>query len=319
MMEISRITESLPYIGMILSQCAQVGLIILSKQAMASGMTNFTFVFYSNALATLILLPSFFFYRSRPPLNFQLICRFFLLGILGCSAQLTGYAGIKYTNASFASTMLNLIPGFTFILAIIFRLEKVDWRSASTLAKSIGTVVSIVGAFIVTLYKGPELLNVLSSVKSLHPFLSLPQSDWVIGGLFLAVDCVAASAFLIVQASILKSYPAELIIVCFYCLFAAILSAVVSIFIGGGLGAWSLLPTTRWLTVLYSGVLGSAFQVGVSTWCVQKKGPVFVAMFHPLGIVIAAILGISFLGDILYLGRYVLHFHFDPWTLKRNF
>ncbi|KAG9146324.1 hypothetical protein Leryth_008016 [Lithospermum erythrorhizon] len=123
MMEISRITESLPYIGLILSQCAQVGLIILSKQAMASGMTNFTFVFYSNALATLILLPSFFFYRSRPPLNFQLICRFFLLGILGCSAQLTGYAGIKYTNASFASTMLNLIPGFTFILAIIFRYE----------------------------------------------------------------------------------------------------------------------------------------------------------------------------------------------------
>lgn len=38
-----------------------------------------------------------------------------------CLAQLTGYTGIKYTNAAFASAMLNLIPGFTFILAIIFR------------------------------------------------------------------------------------------------------------------------------------------------------------------------------------------------------
>lgn len=40
-------------------------------------------------------------------------------------------------------------------------------------------------------------------------------------------------------------------------------------------------------------------------WCIRRKGPLFVAMFHPLGIVIAAALGIIFLGDIFYLGRYV--------------
>jgi len=35
-----------------------------------------------------------------------------------------------------------------------------------------------------------------------------------------------------------------------------------------------------------------------------KKGPLYVAMFKPIGIVFAAIMGISFLGDSLYLGRY---------------
>jgi hypothetical protein len=36
-----------------------------------------------------------------------------------------------------------------------FRMENVDWKSYSTLAKSMGTIVSIGGAFIVTCYKGP--------------------------------------------------------------------------------------------------------------------------------------------------------------------
>lgn len=38
------------------------------------------------------------------------------------------------------------------------------------------------------------------------------------------------------------------------------------------------------------------------TWCMKMKGPHFVAMFHPLGIIIAAIIGVVFLGDDLYLG-----------------
>ena len=42
---------------------------------------------------------------------------------------------------------------------------------------------------------------------------------------------------------------------------------------------------------------------GVQTWCIKRKGPVFVAIFKPLGIGIAAIMGVIFLGDTLYIGR----------------
>ncbi|XP_059316566.1 WAT1-related protein At3g28050-like isoform X1 [Lycium ferocissimum] len=300
-----KMKEALPYIGMASTQFAQVGLMIVGKKAMSTGMTNFTFVFYSNALASLILLPSFFFYRStRPPLNFSLISGFFLLGVLGCSAQLTGYTGINYTSASFASAMLNLIPGFTFILAVIFRMEKLDCRSTSTLIKSVGTIVSIAGAFTATLYKGPQILLTSSSLKPRN-YLHFQETDWVIGGLYLVVDCVAASLYLIVQASILKKYPVELIVVFFYCFFSSILSAIVSLFMDRNLNAWMLQPGTRLLAVLYSGIFGSAFQVSVMFWCIRRKGPLFVAMFHPLGIVIAVALGIIFLGDIFYLGSLV--------------
>ena len=43
----------------------------------------------------------------------------------------------------------------------------------------------------------------------------------------------------------------------------------------------------------------------VHTWACHRKGPVYVAMFNPLGIIIALAMGVIFLGDTVYLGRYL--------------
>ncbi|KAL3501221.1 hypothetical protein ACH5RR_035670 [Cinchona calisaya] len=296
-----------PYVMMVVAQTAQIGLIIVSKEAMSNGMSKYVFVCYSNALAALILLPiSFLVHRSSwSQITLKLFSGFFLLGLLGCTAQVTGYVGIDYTSASFASAMLNLIPGFTFVLAVIFRMEKVDCRTSSTIAKSIGTIVSIAGAFILTLYKGPQILMTSSSPISHYKYLRQQPPNWILGGLFLAVDCFVASLFTIVQAFMLKDFRGELIIVCFYCFFAAILSAVVSLISGADLSGWKLQSSMRLIAVLYSGVFGSALQVSLTTWCVHKKGPLFVAMFHPLGIVIAAAFNIIVSEDAFYLGSLV--------------
>lgn len=298
---------TLPFVGMIMAEVAQVGLIILSKKAMANGMTNFIFIFYSNAIAALLLFPtSFFIHRfERPPITFSTLCRFFFLALLGYLAQAFGYAGIYYGSATLSTSMLNLVPGFTFVLAVLFRMEQLDWKKFSSLAKSLGTIVSIAGAFIVTLYKGPALLKGVSSVNSsLQPLFS-EDSNWILAGLFLAVDCIMASAYTIVQAFILKKYPAELIVVFFYCFFVAIQSAVTCLVVERDISAWSLKPKLRLLAVLYSGVFGSALQVGIITWCLHQTGPVFVSMFKPIGIVISVVLGFLFLGDAFYLGSLI--------------
>ncbi|KAK6242059.1 EamA domain - like 10 [Theobroma cacao] len=294
---------ALPLVGMVLAECAQVGLMIMGKAAMSHGMSNFVFVFYSNALASLILLPSsFLFHRSeRPRLTFSILCWFFLLGLLGCFAQIFGYAGIYYSSPTLGTAMLNLIPGLTFLLAVAFRMEKLHLGSSSSQAKSLGTIVSIAGAFVVTFYKGPSILMSSSRASSSHQFL-LQQSNWVFGGFLLAADCVFASAWLIVQASVLKKFPAELIVVFYYCFFVTLQSAIVCLVMERDLSSWSFKPDVRLVAVLYSAVFGSAFQLGVSTWCLHRTGPVFVAMFKPLGIVISVIMGIIFLGDTFYLG-----------------
>ncbi|KNA24454.1 hypothetical protein SOVF_015590 isoform A [Spinacia oleracea] len=297
-------SEAAPYIAMLMAECCQVGLMIISKQAMNTGMTTFVFVSYSNALASLILLPfSLFFHRSHlPPINFSLFGWFFLLALFGYLAQLFGYTGINYSSPTLGAAMLNLIPGLTFLLAIIFGMEIVNTRNMTCLAKLLGTIVSIAGAFIATLYEGPPLLNRSVPLHSHQLSFLGEQKEWILGGFFLAVDCVMASSWVIIQAIILKKYPAELIVVFFYCFFVAIQSGIVTFIVERDLSAWSLKPTLRLLAVVYSAVFGSALQVGLSAWCLRRKGPVFVCMFKPLGIAIAAVAGVVFFGDTFYLG-----------------
>ncbi|CAI0379679.1 unnamed protein product [Linum tenue] len=295
-----------PFVAMVMAECAQVGLMIVSKEAMSQGMSSFIFVLYSNSLACLVLLPaSLIYHRSgRPPLTWSIISGFFVLGLFGFLAQAFGYTGINLSSPTLATAILNLVPGFTFILAVTFRLEKLDWKATGSIAKVVGTVVSMAGAFTMTFYKGTHLVH---SPPGFTNRLLSQQSDWVLAGSFLGMDCVVTSAFVIIQALILKKYPAELILVFFYCFFVAILSIIVCLVAERDITAWTLKPSIRWTAVLYSGIFGSAFQVGIGTWCLCRTGPVFVSMFKPIGIVIAAAVGVICFGDTLYLGRWDFH------------
>ncbi|XAR65036.1 hypothetical protein NMG60_11008986 [Bertholletia excelsa] len=295
-----RMKSALPFVVMILQQVAQSGQLIAAKEATHSGMTNFPFVTYSSALTSLILLPSsFLIHKSRPPITFSILCQFFALGLIG---SLTGYAGVQFTPASYASAMVNLAPGFTFTLAVIFRMEKLDCGSSSTWAKSIGTAVSIAGAFIASLYLGPLLLMGTSTSGSSNHNLLPPETNFILGGSLLALCSILSSSFIIVQVLIVKKYPAELIIIFFYCFFTSILSAAISFVLGEDTSSWSIKPYSRLISVIYSGVFGSGFMVAIGTWCIKRTGPLFVVMFQPLGIVISAVLGTILLGDSLYLG-----------------
>ena len=57
----SSLLEWTPFVAMVVVECLDVGLTTLGKAAMSRGMSHYVFVVYSNALATLILLPSSFF------------------------------------------------------------------------------------------------------------------------------------------------------------------------------------------------------------------------------------------------------------------
>jgi len=55
--------RSLPVAAMVAIECLDVGLTTLSKAAMSRGMSRFVFLVYSNALASLLLLPVSFIQR----------------------------------------------------------------------------------------------------------------------------------------------------------------------------------------------------------------------------------------------------------------
>ncbi|KAH6770755.1 hypothetical protein C2S52_015558 [Perilla frutescens var. hirtella] len=296
--------NALPYLAMVIVQFAQVGMMIAGKVAIANGMSTFTFIFYSNAAGSIILIPiCFYIYRSaHPPLFLTFVCGFFLLGFIGFLVQILGYTGLMYASASLSITILNLIPGFTFVFAVILRMENFNHRSSITLAKSIGTLVSILGSLIVTLYQGPMILG----ISSHPPHIRMTSSSaWLIGGLLFTIDSMLSSIFIIAQALILKKCPAELILMLFYSCFIAIISAIASFVVEKDLSSWSLNSVTKLLPLLYSAIFGNVFQLSIIMWCVRRRGPLFASVFHPLGVVFSTAAGIIILGEAFYVGSLV--------------
>ncbi|KAE8717359.1 hypothetical protein F3Y22_tig00110050pilonHSYRG00085 [Hibiscus syriacus] len=305
----SFLVESAPFAAMVTVEFLDVGLTTISKAAMSKGMSHFVFVVYSNALASIILLPASFFFarKKRPPITLPLLCKFFFLSIAGITLmQNCVFTGVSYSSPTLGSALANLIPAFTFLLAVIFRMEKLELRSSKSRIKILGTLVSISGALIITLYKGPPILSQPvqpHSEQSPSTMLITTSNNWVIGGLFMATAGFSLSASIIGQAAILKGYPSEITMVSFYCLFGTIQCALVALVAERNPNAWKLSPDIELISVVYSALFGSVATFGVMAWCIQRKGPVFVAMFKPLSIAIAAVFGFIFLGETLHRGR----------------
>ncbi|XP_047311112.1 WAT1-related protein At3g28050-like [Impatiens glandulifera] len=286
-------------------ECLNVGLNTLFKAATLHGMNHRIFMVYVYGVASLILLPSpFISHRSKkglPPVRFSLIWKVFLLGVIGCVSQEMGYAGINYSSPTLASAMSNLIPAFTFILATTFKMEKVALKSRSSQAKILGTIVSLMGAFVVTLYKGPAVIMTGWSSTDQIP------SNWVIGGICLMAQNIMIPICYILQSHIMKEYKDEKTILFFYNLCVTILAALVGLVTERDVNAWrSPIGLSIGLaSVLCSGVFGSFLNNVVHSWALKKKGPVYVTMFKPLSIAFAVAMGMILLGDTLYLGSII--------------
>ncbi|XP_021721637.1 WAT1-related protein At3g28050-like isoform X2 [Chenopodium quinoa] len=97
----------------------------LNKAATAKRMSNYVYIAYTHAIAALFLIPAAFLYHRKtppPPIGCSTILRIFLLAILNFGVSIFFYTGLRYSSPTLASAMINLSLGFTFIIAIIFRL-----------------------------------------------------------------------------------------------------------------------------------------------------------------------------------------------------
>ncbi|KAF3437078.1 hypothetical protein FNV43_RR19831 [Rhamnella rubrinervis] len=310
----SWLLELAPIAAMVLLQFLDVGIATITKAAMSSGMSRYVLVVYSNALGTLILLPVSLIIerKKRPPLTFSILCKLFLIGLVGITMMRNCmFTGVNYSSPTLSSAMSNLTPAFIFLLAIIFRMENLDLRNWRSLVKIMGTLLSISGAMIIIFYKGPSIGTMpLSSIQNTYPakpsfstMLAI-TNNWVIGGFFLAIAYLSSAVSIISQAAIIKEYPSEVTVVSFYCLFGTIQCAAFSLIVERDPNAWRLTPDVELISVFYSGIVGMV-TFYVQMWCIQKKGPLFVAMFTPLGIAIAALMSIVFLGETLHLGSVI--------------
>ncbi|KAJ7970879.1 WAT1-related protein [Quillaja saponaria] len=262
----------LPFTAMVMVEIGEVAMVTLGKAALKSGISNSVFVLYYNLLGIFILFIFFIFQGHSSPI--------------------------------LASAMGNLIPGFTFLLAVTFRMENL-LSGKSSQAKVIGTIVSILGAFRVTLYKGPPIIKVSSPYNSSIELPLSQKSNWVLGGLFFKITCLSAATWSIFQAATLKEYPENMTLVFFSCLFGTIQCAIFPLISERNLNAWTLNCGIQVTATIYSAIFASMFRSSIIAYCLHKKGPVYVALFKPLGTAIAVIMTMMFLGEIPHLGSLI--------------
>ena len=89
-----------------------------------------------------------------------------------------------------------------------YRLETVNVRKIQSLAKVIGTVVTVSGAMVMTLYKGPILDIIRGHGHAAQQNTTADSSihHWLLGTLMLVGSCCGWAGFFIVQVRIHTHY-----------------------------------------------------------------------------------------------------------------
>ncbi|KAI4352978.1 hypothetical protein L6164_007178 [Bauhinia variegata] len=297
-----------PYFAMIFIQFVYAGMALLSKAAIAMGMNPYVFVVYRQAFGSLSLAPfAFFDSKKVAPLSFSLLSKIFLMSLVGVTLSSNlYYVAINYTSATFAAASTNTIPGITFIMAVILRVECLSIKQMHGLAKVFGSILGLSGAAMFAFVKGPavgfmkwypENQKHSHSVTTIHS-----KGECIRGSLMMISANTSWSLWLILQGLILKSYPAKFRLITLQCSFSCIQSAILAVAVERNPSAWKLGWDVHLISVAYCGIIVTGICYWLQAYTIEEKGPVFTAMFTPLSLIITAIFSALLWKETIYWG-----------------
>ncbi|GAB4851798.1 hypothetical protein Ancab_031197 [Ancistrocladus abbreviatus] len=303
--------KSKPYIAMTCLQFGYAGMNIITKVSLNRGMSHYVLVVYRHAFATAVIAPFAIFLerKVRPRMTIPVFMQIFVLGLLGpVIDQNFYYAGLKFTSPTYSCAMSNMLPAMTFVMAVLCRMEKVDIRKVRCQAKVVGTIVTVAGAMLMTLYKG-HVINLIWS-EHIHPrgsstpaaAAASTDKDWFKGSILLILATLAWASFFILQAITLRRYTAQLSLTALVCFMGTLQSIVVTFVMEHRTSVWTIGWDMNLLAAAYAGIVSSSIAYYVQGLVMQKRGPVFVTAFSPLMMIMVAIMGSFILAEKIYVG-----------------
>ncbi|XP_024961850.1 WAT1-related protein At4g08300-like [Cynara cardunculus var. scolymus] len=300
----SRYWRFKPHLLMVLTQVGFTFLYFITEASFKHGMNPHIYVTYRHVVGGFVMLPFAYFLErgKRPKMTVVLFLEISVLSLLGVALTLNMYfASLRCTSPTFIASMINTIACLTFVIAVILRLEIIDLRNPRGLAKVVGTLVSLAGVIIMTLYKGPAMTS-LGHAAIHFTQTTVIQENWFKGSVLTVSSCLTWSIWYIMQAYTLKRYPAQLSLTTWMNFLGAAQSAVFTAVIEHRRAAWSIGFNIDLWSTIYGGVVVSGLIVYIQLWCTKEKGPVFVTMFNPLSTILVAVLAYFVLDEKLYTG-----------------
>ncbi|EEC78363.1 hypothetical protein OsI_18124 [Oryza sativa Indica Group] len=305
-----------PYVIAIIIQVIYTGLYVVSKAAFDQGMNTFVFIFYRQAAATLLLLPLAIILerRNAPAMSLRLFTKLFMYALLGNTITMNMYnVSLKYTSATVASATSNSVPVVTFFLAVLLRLEVIRLRTLSGVAKAAGVALCLAGVLVIALYAGPAI-SPLNHHRALSGGVHGAESSvgtgtrarWMKGTFLMLLSNTTWSLWIVLQASLLKEYPNKLLATLIQCALSTLQSLLLAAaVVRADPAAWRLRLDAGLLAVAYTGFVVTGVSFYLQAWCIEKKGPVFLAMSNPLCFVFTIFCSSFFLAEIVHLGSIV--------------
>ncbi|XP_020687265.1 WAT1-related protein At5g07050 [Dendrobium catenatum] len=299
-----------PYFCMILCQLAYGVMNILTKIAMQQGLSHHVFVAYRHLLASAISVPVAYVLerKQRRPLSLLILVKIFFLALVGITIQQNiFFAGLAHTSPTVSGALSSVIPAFTFILAVLLRMEKVRITSAKGRVKILGTLVCVSGALVFTFWKGHLLKGFvrrpLIAIRGSHfDNWEAVNEDWVKGSLVILTSQIIYCAWIVFQGLIFEEYPARLSLNALICCFTSLQSSVEALIFEKNKSSWQLGWNIQLVAVVYTGIAISFLAYNLQAYCINEKGPLFSAIFFPLLLVTTAVSSVILYAERLHLG-----------------
>ncbi|WVZ00428.1 hypothetical protein V8G54_026497 [Vigna mungo] len=272
--------KSKHHFAMIALQFGYAGMNIITKVSLNRGMSHYVLVVYRHAFATAVIVPFAFIFerKAQPRITFRIFMQIFILALLG--------------------------------------MEKLNMKKVRCQAKVVGTLVTVGGAMVMTLYKGPlvEMVwtkhalnqNQTNNATTTNNGTTPSDKDWLIGSIFLIIATLAWASLFVLQAKAIETYKNhQLSLTSLICFLGTIQAIAVTFVMEHDPSVWTIGWDMNLLAAAYAGIVTSSISYYVQGLVIKKKGPVFATAFSPLMMIIVAIMGSFILAEHIFLGGVV--------------